>query len=156
MRSGWTRDAHQLIFDVGPLSSPKSGHGHADLLAIQCTVFGEAYIVDPGTYCYTAEPAWRDFFRGTAAHSTVTVDGEGQAFPAARDVCARLASAEVRFADRAGGYTRIIHAGFRIGDGADLAILELIGSKLKKKVKKERGSEKPEAKENEKESTAKS
>ena len=48
-----------------------------------------------------------------------------------------------RFADRPGGYTRIIHAGFRIGDGADLAILELIGSKLKKRLKKERGAEKP-------------
>ena len=79
MRNSWARDAHQLIFDVGPLSSPKSGHGHADLLAIQCSVFGEPYIVDPGTYCYTSEPAWRDFFRGSAAHSTVTVDGEGQA-----------------------------------------------------------------------------
>jgi large subunit ribosomal protein L17 len=44
-----------------------------------------------------------------------------------------------RFADRPGGYTRIIHAGFRIGDGADLAILELLGSKLKKRLKKERG-----------------
>ena len=43
-----------------------------------------------------------------------------------------------RFADRAGGYTRIIHAGFRIGDGADLAILELLGSKLKKRLKKDR------------------
>jgi large subunit ribosomal protein L17 len=43
-----------------------------------------------------------------------------------------------RFADRAGGYTRIIHAGFRIGDGAQLAILELLGSKLKKKEKKEK------------------
>jgi large subunit ribosomal protein L17 len=43
-----------------------------------------------------------------------------------------------RFADRPGGYTRIIHAGFRIGDGADLAILELIGSKLKKRLKKDR------------------
>jgi large subunit ribosomal protein L17 len=61
-----------------------------------------------------------------------------------------------RFADRQGGYTRIIHAGFRIGDGADLAILELIGSKLKKRVRKERGGEKPEAKDDEKESTAKS
>jgi len=48
-----------------------------------------------------------------------------------------------RFADRAGGYTRIIHAGFRIGDGAQLAILELLGSKLKKKEKKEK--KKPEA-----------
>ena len=43
-----------------------------------------------------------------------------------------------RFADRAGGYTRIIHAGFRIGDGAQLAILELLGSKLKKKEKKDK------------------
>jgi large subunit ribosomal protein L17 len=43
-----------------------------------------------------------------------------------------------RFADRPGGYTRIIHAGFRIGDGAQLAILELLGSKLKKKEKKEK------------------
>jgi large subunit ribosomal protein L17 len=51
-----------------------------------------------------------------------------------------------RFADRSGGYTRIIHAGFRIGDGADLAILELLGSKLKKRQKKEKGKEKAEAK----------
>ena len=43
-----------------------------------------------------------------------------------------------RFADRPGGYTRIIHAGFRIGDGAQLAILELLGSKLRKKEKKEK------------------
>src|ERR1700740_3335681 len=45
-----------------------------------------------------------------------------------------------RFADRSGGYTRIIHAGFRIGDGAQLAILELLGSKLKKKEKKEKAA----------------
>ena len=47
-----------------------------------------------------------------------------------------------RFADRAGGYTRIIHAGWRIGDGAQLAILELVGYKLKKKEKKERRRDK--------------
>src|SRR5271157_2951817 len=52
-----------------------------------------------------------------------------------------------RFSDRAGGYTRIIHAGFRLGDGANLAILELLGSKLRKKEKKEKpgkAEEKPE------------
>jgi large subunit ribosomal protein L17 len=41
-----------------------------------------------------------------------------------------------RFADRPGGYTRIIRTGWRIGDGAELAILEFIGSELKKKEKK--------------------
>jgi len=49
-----------------------------------------------------------------------------------------------RFADRNGGYTRIIHAGFRIGDGADLAILEILGSKLQKKEKKDKAAVKEE------------
>ena len=54
-----------------------------------------------------------------------------------------------RFSDRAGGYTRIIHAGFRIGDGANLAILELLGAKLKKKEKRERPVKKEEPEETE-------
>src|SRR5207245_2362168 len=83
MRSGWEREAHHLIFDVGPLGCAISaGHGHADLLSIQCSVFGQPYLVDPGTYCYTADRDWRDFFRSTAAHSTVLLDGAGQAVPA--------------------------------------------------------------------------
>jgi len=83
MRSGWDARAHQLVFDVGPLGCPiNAGHGHADLLSIQCSVFGQPCLVDAGTYGYTAEPRWRDFFRGSAAHSTVMVDGYGQAHPA--------------------------------------------------------------------------
>ena len=58
-----------------------------------------------------------------------------------------------RFSDRAGGYTRIIHAGYRIGDGAQLAIRELLGSKLKKKEKKEK-SKAPETAEEIKEDVA--
>lgn len=53
-----------------------------------------------------------------------------------------------RFSDRPGGYTRIVRVGWRIGDGAELAILELIGSELKKKekkTKKEKLQEAPEA-----------
>ncbi len=46
-----------------------------------------------------------------------------------------------RFADRPGGYTRIVRTGWRIGDGAELAILEFIGSDLKKKEKKPRKKE---------------
>ena len=43
-----------------------------------------------------------------------------------------------KFADRAGGYTRIIQGGRRVGDGAQVAILELVGYEFKKKEKKER------------------
>jgi large subunit ribosomal protein L17 len=61
-----------------------------------------------------------------------------------------------RFADRSGGYTRIIRTGWRVGDGAELAIIEFIGSELKKKEKKprKRAEEVPEEEE-EKEATAK-
>lgn len=35
-----------------------------------------------------------------------------------------------RYADRSGGYTRIIKLGYRSGDGAELAVIELLGSEL--------------------------
>jgi len=41
-----------------------------------------------------------------------------------------------RFSERPGGYTRIVKIGPRAGDGAEMAILELIGSEFKKKEKK--------------------
>ena len=49
-----------------------------------------------------------------------------------------------RFADRKGGYSRIIKLGNRKGDGADLAIIELIGSELqaKKAERAEKAKEK--------------
>jgi hypothetical protein len=81
MRDGWGEQGHHLVFDVGPLGCPSSGgHGHADLLSIQCAAFGETFLVDPGTGSY-ADQAWRSFFRSSAAHSTVMVDGESQAVP---------------------------------------------------------------------------
>ena len=83
MRSGWDENAHALVFDAGPLGCHYSaGHGHADLLSIQCSAFGEPYLVDAGTCCYTADRELRDFFRSSAAHSTVMIDGLSQAEPA--------------------------------------------------------------------------
>lgn len=43
-----------------------------------------------------------------------------------------------KFGDRAGGYTRIIRAGNRVGDNAKVAILEIIGYEYKEKEKKEK------------------
>jgi large subunit ribosomal protein L17 len=48
-----------------------------------------------------------------------------------------------RFADRPGGYTRILRLGPRPGDGAEMAIVELLGSEFKPDAKAEKGA-KPE------------
>lgn len=65
--------------DVGPLGyNGIAGHGHADALSLQVSIGGEELLVDPGTYCYNAEPAWRHYFRSTRAHNTVEVDGTDQ------------------------------------------------------------------------------
>ena len=47
-----------------------------------------------------------------------------------------------RFSERPGGYTRIVKVGPRTGDGAEMAILELIGSEFEKKEKKKKKKEK--------------
>jgi len=41
-----------------------------------------------------------------------------------------------RFTERPGGYTRIVKLDKRAGDGASMAMLELIGTEFKKKAKK--------------------
>jgi hypothetical protein len=82
MRSGWGREADQIVLDVGPLGCHISGgHGHADLLSVQVSFGGHPYIVDPGTFRYTADEGWRGYYRSTSAHSTVDIDGAGQAVP---------------------------------------------------------------------------
>jgi len=44
-----------------------------------------------------------------------------------------------RYASRPGGYTRILKLGQRRGDGAEMAIVELLGSEFQPKGKEEKG-----------------
>lgn len=43
-----------------------------------------------------------------------------------------------RYAARAGGYTRLLHAGWRKGDGADLAVLELVDNEVLQRLSAKR------------------
>jgi len=66
----------RLVVDAGPLGYQTiAAHGHADALAFTLSLGGREFLIDPGTYAYHTEPGWRRYFRGTAAHNTVCVDG---------------------------------------------------------------------------------
>lgn len=54
------------------------GHAHNDQLALVAWLDGAPLVVDAGTGRYAADMVLRDHFRGTAAHSTVVIDGREQ------------------------------------------------------------------------------
>ncbi len=69
----------RLVADAGPLGYRSiAAHGHADALAFTLSVAGREFLIDPGTYAYHTQGAWREYFRGTSAHNTVRIDGEDQ------------------------------------------------------------------------------
>jgi hypothetical protein len=77
MRDGWTAESNCLLIDCGPHGSLNGAHAHADALSlITVASHGRTALVDSGTYTYTGSPAQRDEFRATAAHNTLTVDGQ--------------------------------------------------------------------------------
>ena len=66
--------------DVGPHGfGAMAAHGHADALSVEVRHTGVDLLADPGTYCYHGEPQWRSWFRSTAAHNTLQLDGRDQA-----------------------------------------------------------------------------
>jgi hypothetical protein len=74
-----TEMEQKLIFDCGPLGYLSiAAHGHADALSFTLTAGGSRIFIDPGAYSYSAERLWRDYFRSSSAHNTLTVDGFNQ------------------------------------------------------------------------------
>jgi len=71
----------QAAFDAGGFGALAAGHSHADALHIVVSHKEQDLLLDPGTYLY-ADAAWRNLFRGTAAHNAICVNGHGQADPA--------------------------------------------------------------------------
>lgn len=70
---------HYLCFNAsGAGINGRGSHGHNDALSIEVSAHGRAFIVDPGTYVYSADLQMRHAFRSTAYHSTVKIDGQEQ------------------------------------------------------------------------------
>ena len=68
-----------LLLEAGPVGQHGlGGHGHNDALSLEVFADGQAWIVDPGAYVYTADYATRQALRQTQAHNTVYVPGQEQ------------------------------------------------------------------------------
>lgn len=81
MRDGWTRADSYLLIDCGPHGALNGAHGHADALSFELAAQGRPLLVDPGTYTYADSIETRNYFRGSAAHNTLTIDGASSSVP---------------------------------------------------------------------------
>ena len=76
-----------------------AAHAHADALSLEVRHDGVDVLADPGTYCYHGEPGWRGYFRSTAAHNTIEVDGLDQSTPGGPFLWTQHARSEVDHAE---------------------------------------------------------
>lgn len=123
MRDSWQSDASYLLLDGGPHGALGCGHAHADALSFDFSARGRTLLVDPGTYTYTGSAELRDYFRSSAAHNTLTIDGESSSVPAGPFSWKERANASVSawradarfdyFAGAHDGYTRSGTSGAR-------------------------------------------
>jgi hypothetical protein len=72
---------NHVVIDAGPFGPWRAGHSHADTLSLIVRRGGEDILVDPGTFTYTGDLGWRDWFRSTQAHNTISINGLSQATP---------------------------------------------------------------------------
>ncbi len=75
MREG---DLYLLFNASGAGLGGRGSHGHNDALSIEVSACGTSFIIDPGTFVYSADLRARHMFRSTAYHSTIEVDGTEQ------------------------------------------------------------------------------
>ena len=72
-----TAGAAHIVMDAGPFGTGGAGHSHADTLSLVVRRESEDILLDPGTYTYISDPAWRNAFRGSAAHNTIACQRPG-------------------------------------------------------------------------------
>jgi len=73
MRSDWSHDARYLLINHGPWGS---GHSHDDALSFELNAFDTAMAIDSGLGVTYDEPEYLTWYRKSAAHNMITIDGE--------------------------------------------------------------------------------
>ncbi len=103
LRDGWSSTSSYVFVDGGRHGAANYVHAHADALSFEYAAAGVTWIVDPGTYTYTKQAEWRDYFRGSRAHNTLVVEGLPQSVPDGPFSWRQVAHATIlRFEEREG------------------------------------------------------
>ncbi len=106
----------KAVFDCGPLGYLNiAAHGHADALSFTLSVSGKEMIIDPGTYVYSAQKEWRDYFKGTSAHNTIRIDRENQSLSGGNFMWLKKARAKILCQESDGEMDRVAgeHDGYK-------------------------------------------
>jgi hypothetical protein len=140
-RENWTHKSLFLIFDCGYITMGNnegkwSGHGHSDLLSFVLDIFGYPFIVDIGSYTYTGDKKWHDYFRGTRGHNTVIIDSNDQCGLDKRWTFKRHAKPVYRkfYFSKDLNYVCGAHDGYSIFTEPVVHKREIIWEKIKKRI----------------------
>jgi len=69
--------SYHLTIDAGGVGMDGAGgHAHNDTLSLTLDAYGRSFLVDPGSYTYTADPTERNRFRSTPYHNTLQIGKE--------------------------------------------------------------------------------
>jgi hypothetical protein len=115
-RNSWEPDASYLMIDCGEHGFLNCGHAHADALSFVFSFEGEPIFIDSGTYCYTADTDARQYYRSSAAHNCLTVNGRSSSTPGEPFTWKSVARATlIEWSENSSGVHRFrgSHDGFR-------------------------------------------
>lgn len=107
-----------VAFDHGPLGFwSTGGHGHADALSVWMHAGGQPMWVESGTHAYRDSLPWRTWNRGTAAHSTLRINGQDQSVQTGPFNWGQRAEAQLRSVDLDAGWVEASHNGYEAAFG---------------------------------------
>lgn len=85
LRKNWNKNSPWLFFDCGlmgqgpwPEDLALGVHGHSDILNFGLALGDETFLTDLGSYSYTTDFDFHQYFRSAPGHNTPIIDGEDQ------------------------------------------------------------------------------
>jgi len=106
-------DSIYIIIKCGPNGmNGNGGHTHNDQLSFELNISGKDFIIDPGTYVYTADYKLRNLFRNTSMHNTLQIGDLEQNNFGEKELFGISNEANAQLLDFSNNYFKGRHYGF--------------------------------------------